>query len=68
MTNPDPQNSPSILKKVDTEEKLENFLKKKKKAQKITITTTFYLGILSQKIQKNINWTIFWKYFFPNWM
>ena len=55
MTNPDPQNSPSILKKVDTEEKLENFLKKKKKAQKITITTTFYLGILSQKIQKNIS-------------
>ena len=34
MTNPDPQNSPSILKKVDTEEKLENFLKKKKKSSK----------------------------------
>ena len=31
MANPESQESPSILKKVDTEEKLENFLKKKKK-------------------------------------
>ena len=34
MTNPDPQTPPAILKKVDTEEKLEVFLKKKKKSTK----------------------------------
>ena len=34
MANPESQESPSILKKVDTEEKLENFLKKKKKSSK----------------------------------
>ena len=34
MSNPDPQTPPSILKKVDTEEKLEVFLKKKKKSSK----------------------------------
>ena len=40
------QNAPAILKKVDTIEKLEAFLKKKKKVQKIIQIMIYFLGIL----------------------
>ena len=42
----EPQNPPAILKKVDTIEKLEAFLKKKRKVQKIIQTMIYFLDTL----------------------